>query len=236
MPPTRLPRLALSASLATALSACSPSAIAELGGTVSLQSDGRYRGISYSEHGPQAQVTLAYDDSPSGWYGGGLLTQTRFAGERPNAFVQGYLGRVAMVTVGLDADAGLSLHHFDSISRYDYAEAYVGLLGERWNARLSYANDYYGSRQRSLYGELNLDWPLTPSTLAFAHLGVIRGSAGPFSSPHGLTRLDLRVGAGWRLGLCELQLAWLASTRGGPYTWADERRRQTVVLGVSAAF
>jgi len=229
-------RLALTTSLALTLCAAFPiAALADLGGAVSLQSDARTRGISYSDGRPQAQVTLNYDVS-EGWYGGGMLTQARFNGSRPGAYLQAYAGRVFGVTSGLDAEAGLSFSHFDAVARYDYAEAYAGLLGEHWNARLHVSNDYYGSGQRSLYGELNLNWPLTPSRQAFVHVGALNGSGSGYGSPHGPTRLDLRAGGAWRRGPFELQLAWVAVSRGGPYTWVDDRRRQTVVLGLSASF
>lgn len=238
MPIPRLHRPALHAGLAiSAALAGAPSARAELGGTVSVQSDSRYRGVSSSERRPQAQLTLAYDDEGGrGWYGGALLTRMHFDGDRRSGLLQGYLGRVATLAPGLDAEVGVSVNHFDRISRYDYAEAYLGLLGERWNARLHYANDYYGSAQRSVYGELNLNWLLAPALQGFAHAGLIHGSGNHYRDTGGPTRLDWRAGAAWRLGLCELQLAWVGASRGGPYTWTENQRRQTLVLGLSASF
>jgi hypothetical protein len=49
--------------------------------------------------------------------------------------------------------------------------------------------------------------------------------------------VDLRAGASWQLGEnCELQLAWVSASRGGPYTWADSAHRRRVVLGATATF
>ena len=202
---------------------------------MSLQSDARYRGISYSDGQPQAQLTLAYDAS-EGWYGGGLLTQAHFNGSPRRAYMQAYAGRVLGLAPGLDAEAGLNFNHFDGTGRYDYAEAYAGLLGERWNARLHLSNDYYGSGQHSAYAEANLNWPLAREWQAFAHAGLIRGWGGAYGNPQGATRFDGRAGLAWRRGAFELQLAWVAVGRGGPTTWVEDRHRQTVVLGLSAAF
>ena len=235
MPIARMPRKAVSAGLAVFLCTGSLPVHADYGGTVSVQSDGRYRGISYSDRRPQAQVTLSYD-GVGGWYGGALLAPVRFNAKRRSGFLQGYVGRVASLAVGLDAEAGISMHHFNAIARYDYAEAFAGLLGERWSTRLYYSNDYFGSRQRSVYGELDLNWPLSASTQAIAHIGVIQGSGGAYRNPQGRTRWDLRVGALWRQGIGELQLAWVAASRGGPYTWADDRHQQALVLGLTASF
>jgi hypothetical protein len=50
-------------------------------------------------------------------------------------------------------------------------------------------------------------------------------------------RTDLRAGTSWQLGTSsELQLAWVAASRGGPYTWTDATRRRTVVLQLTTAF
>ncbi len=235
MPFARKPRPALAACLAVLLCAASEAALAQLGGTVSLQSDARYRGVSYSNERPQAQLTLSYDVS-DGWYGGGLLSQARFTGSRPGAYLQAYAGRVFGLMAGVDAEAGLSFNHFDAVSRYDYAEAYVGLLGQRWNARLHVSNDYYGSGQRSVYGELNMNWPFTSSMQAIAHAGVLHAFDAPAWNPQGSTRYDARAGVAWRQGPWELQLAWVGASPGGPYIWVDDRRRATAVLGLSAAF
>ena len=206
-----------------------------LGGNVSLQSDSRYRGLSYSDEKPNAQITLSYDGA-AGWYGGALLTHARFGQGRQSTLWQGYAGKVFGLTTGLDAEAGVQFNSFDRLGRYDYAEAYVGLLAERWNARLYYANDYFGTAQHTLYAELNGNWPLTASVQAFAHAGVLQGRGGPYAETHSSQRLDWRAGAAWRHEAYELQLAWVGVGRGGTYTWTDSEHRRTWVLGVSASF
>ena len=207
-----------------------------LGGTVSVQSDARFRGVSYSDEKPNAQATLTYDGA-AGWYGGALLTRVHFGPQRQSTMLQSYAGRVVNLATGLDGEAGVQVNRFDGVTRYNYGEAYVGLLAERWNARLYASNDYYGTKQRSLYAELNLNWPLAllgPSVQVFAHAGVIDARGGPYA-PHS-SRTDWRAGAAWRYGVAELQLAWVGAGRGGPYTWTADEHRQTWVLGVSAAF
>ena len=234
MPPARLARLT---PLIAPLLACAGAACADVGATLSLQSDARERGMSYSANDPSAQAGLAWDGR-TGWYGGASLTQARFT-DRRGAWLRAYGGRVIELAPGLDGEAGLLVNRFENVSRYDFVEAYAGLLGERWNLRLHHSPDYYGSGQRSLYGELNLRWPVAKGLAAVGHAGVLRGWGGAgqsYGEPHGPTRIDLRAGAAWQLGeRCELQLAWVSASRGGPYTWMDSTRRRTVVLGLSAA-
>jgi uncharacterized protein (TIGR02001 family) len=212
---------------------------ADVGGTLSLQSDARERGLSYSSNRPGAQLGLAWDGM-GGWYAGAQLSRARFDAGRHGARLQAYGGRVFALTPGLDGEAGLVAYRFESVSRYDFTEVYAGLLGELWSLRLYHSGDYYGIGQRSLYGEFNLRWPLMPGLQATGHAGVLRGdgvSRMPYLESHGSTRIDLRTGLSWQLGASsELQLAWVSASRGGPYTWIDATRRRTVVLGLTAAF
>jgi len=217
-----------------------PPARAEIGGTVAVQSDARERGMSYSQGKPQAQATLALDGD-GGWYGGGLLTRAEFYPGHGSNLLRAYVGRVGKLLPGLDVEAGLQYSHYPSIERYDYAEAYAGLLAERWSARLHFSNDYYGNGKRSVYGELNFNWPLGNALmgkplLATAHLGALTGPSGNYKPPHGNTRFDTRLGLAWQWQPFELQLSWVTVSRGGPYTWTTERHRNALTLGLSASF
>lgn len=231
-PPARL------TTLVATLLACAGGAWADLGGTLSLQTDARDRGMSYSANRPSAQAGLAWDGS-AGWYAGAQLAHARFSQKR-GAALQLYGGRVFDLATGLDAEAGLVAHVYENVSNYDYQEAYVGLLGEGWSLRAYVSPDYYGIGQRTAYAEFNLRWPLAPRVAALGHVGVLHGFGGqvsPYADSRGATRLDLRLGGSWQLGASsELQLVWIAAGRGGPYTWTEASRRRTVVLGLTFAF
>ena len=235
MPPARLARLTI---LAATLLA-SAAGWADVGATLSAQTDARDRGMSYSDGKPSAQLGLAWDGD-AGWYAGAQLAHARFVQSR-GVRLQAYGGRVFELAPGLDGEAGVIAYAFENVSRYDYQEAYAGLLGERWSLRLYHSPNYYGSGQRSLYGEFNLRWPVARGLGLMGHVGVLRGYGEPttavYGETHGPTRVDLRAGTSWQLGeSCELQLVWISTSRGGPYTWADSTRRRSVVLGVTATY
>jgi uncharacterized protein (TIGR02001 family) len=235
MPPAPLARLT---TLVATLLACAGGAWADVGGTLSLQTDARDRGMSYSHNRPSAQLGLAWDGS-GGWYAGAQLARARFSQKRGTS-LQLYGGRVVELATGLDGEAGMAAHAFENVSHYDYQEAYVGLLGERWNLRAYYSPDYYGIGQRSLYTEFNWRWPLTPRVAALGHVGLLHGFGGqasPYAESRGSTRADLRLGVSGQLGASsEVQLAWIAAGRGGPYVWTDATRRRTAVLSLTTAF
>ncbi len=235
MPPAHPARLT---TLVATLLACAGGAWADIGGTLSLQTDARDRGMSYSRNRPSAQLGLAWDGR-DGWYAGAQLAQARFS-QRRGAALQLYGGRVFDLAPGLDGEAGIAAHAYENVSNYDYQEAYVGLLGERWSLRAYVSPDYYGIGQRTVYTEFNLRWPLAPGVSALGHAGLLHGFEGqalPYFESRSSTRADLRLGASWQLGASsELQLAWMAAGRGGPYTWTDATRRRTAVLSLTTAF
>ncbi|MDN3919857.1 TorF family putative porin [Roseateles violae] len=222
-------------SLASAVAAAQEkTAAGQWGGSVSLQSDQRYRGISLSDERPQAQASLGYD-GVSGWYGGALLGRARFDAYRQSTMLLGYLGRVGPLATDLDAEAGLLLSHFASENAYDYGELYAGLIAPRWRLRLHLSPDYFGRDMRSLYADLELNRPLDAAWQLFAHLGVLQGLGGSAVHAHD-TQADLRLGAAWRHGAYELQLSWVGVQRGGPYAAAYEQQRSTAVLGLLISF
>jgi hypothetical protein len=173
---------------------------------------------------------LAWDGA-HGRYAGLQLTHSRFWGDRRSAWLQAYAGQVVGVVPGLDAEAGLRLHRFPSLRHYDFAEAFVGLLGEGWQLRLHHAPDYYGLSQRTWYLELNGRWSLAPGLAATGHAGLaaVQGA--------GRAREDLRLGLSQALGeSAELQLAWVAVGRGGPSSWTDAPRRRQWLASLSIGF
>lgn len=215
---------------------------ADVGATLSLQTDARDRGVSYSDNRPSAQLGLAADFE-AGWYAGLSLAEARFS-DRSGPWLRVYGGRVVTLVPGLNGEFGLLAHRFDKIRRYDFAEAYAGLLGERWSLRVYASPDYYGIGQRSVYAEVNGRWPLgaaSSSPALIGHVGVLRGWGGDaapaYTESHGPTRIDLRAGLSWPWGSAgEWQLLWASASRGGPFTWADAGRRQAVSLNFTLGF
>lgn len=222
------------------LSLLAAGARADVGATVSVQTDARERGVSYTGNRPGAQAGLSWDGA-AGWYAGASLAPVRFDADRRGRWLRAYAGRVVELEPGLDAEAGLVLHRFSGLARYDFTEVFAGVLGDGWNLRLHHAPDAYGSGQATWYGEANTRWPATQALAAVGHAGVLRSLGAsrwanqPFN-PNGPTRVDWRAGLSWQWGQgMELQLAWVSASRGGTVMWASTTRRSTALLTLSAA-
>ena len=233
MSEARLTRSPALACMTAMLCASAGNAQAQLGASLSLQSDARFRGVSLSDGQPQAALAAAYDGS-EGWYGGAMLTQVHFGHQPRRSMLLGYIGRVLPVLHGLDVEAGLTRNLYSGGTDYNYSEAYAGLLGEFWNCRLSYSPDYYGFGRSSLYFEAGLNAPLGASLQAFVHAGTLSQPA-PASGPRSPARVDTRSGATWHAERLELSLAWVTVDRS-PYAGPSDPPRRLLVFGALTAF
>ena len=203
--------------------------------SAAIDSDYRFRGVSLSESGPTLQLALNYD-APNRCYGGASARRVELARGDPYALLLGYAGCVVPAEAGRQVELGATLSHFTGDSSYDFAEVYVGLLAAPWVARLHLAPDYFGRHVSTAYAELDSYLSLNEHFRLSAHLGAISRIAGRHDNGESRMRFDLRLGAGWVLRELELQVAWVAASRGGPYPAVYGRRRAAWVAGASYAF
>ena len=210
-------------------------ACAQLSGNVAVESDYRFRGVSLSNAKPTARLAANYDAATLRWYAGASAARVETAfGERYIQLVP-YAGYVLPIGLQGTLDVGATYSHFIGESADDYAEAFVGLVAERWNVRLFYSPNYFGRHVRTLYLDLGVHTPLSPAARLFAQAGVLTSldSAGRGVSR---ARSDLRVGAGFAAGDMDLQLAWGASSRGGPNQTVYGGRRTGFTASASFFF
>lgn len=225
-----------------AAAAVSPAARAQLGATVGIDSDYRFRGVSLSDSKPSLRLTVNHDVDTGPWAGTYLGASLTRAEVRDDTYLQttGYAGYVTRPRDDRSVEAGLSVSHFNrDASAYDYGELYAGVLAPRWSLRLSYSPDYFGQRVQTVYADASAYRTLDERARVFGHLGVLVPIAG--TDRYGLpdshrTRADGRIGIGWSAQALDLQLAWTSATRGGPYPAAYTGRRSAWVLSAAYSF
>jgi uncharacterized protein (TIGR02001 family) len=207
---------------------------AQLGVNLAADSDYRFRGVSLSESRPSLRASFNYD-APNGCYGGASATRVELAQGDRYAQLLGYAGCVVPAGVGKHLEAGATFSHFTGDSSYDFAEGYLGVLAERWSARIHFAPDYFGRHVSTAYGEFDIHTLLDENFRLFGHVGAIVRTGGDGGGAS-RTRADVRLGAGWVLHGLDLQIAWLAASRGGPYPAVYDKRRGAWVAGASYSF
>jgi uncharacterized protein (TIGR02001 family) len=207
---------------------------AQWSATVAADSDYRFRGVSLSESGPTLRVAVNYD-APNACYAGGSATRVELAHGDRYAQLLGYGGCVIAAIDGRHVEVGATYSHFTGDSSYDFAEAYVGVLAERWSARVHFAPDYFGRRVSTVYAELDTHLLLDADFRLFGHVGAVARIAGRDEAAS-RTRIDVRLGAGWVLRDLDLQIAWVAASRGGPFPAVYGSRRSDWVARASYSF
>jgi len=209
---------------------------AQFGASIGVESDNRFRGVSLSDGQPDLRLSLAYDHD-SGAFAGASATRVEFMRGHHALQLLGYGGVVMRMTPTLSAEIGVTSSTFSGNTRYDYTEVFAGVLSERWSLRAYYAADYFGFGQATSYVELNAHTPLTSRLRLFGHAGALIALGGAAVDDSRRTRADLRIGVGFAAApSVDVQLAWVAVTRGGPYVVEYGTRRNTVVLGALVSF
>jgi len=220
---------------AAALWLCAAASAQQLGGSIELMSDYRFRGVSLSRERPGARLSLSLDDA-SGAYAGLSLTSIELQPGQRQAGLQGYAGFARALNDALRWEAGGSYSHAvqasPGVDRYNHGEAFAGLLAPSWSLRLYFSPEYFGWRERTLYAELDAHTPLLPSLELIGHLGLLqqlgRDDARRVDSRLGVV-LHTETGLAW-------QLAWLATGKSGPFPAPYDQRRSLVWLGASYSF
>lgn len=215
---------------------CAAGAHAQWSGSVTLMSDNRFRGVSLSDGQPDVRAGLGIDLA-GGWYAGTSVTRAELWPDHRRPQWLFYGGRSGVWEAGRSWELGATRVHFASAGHYDYSEFYAGLLGPTVQARLYVSPDYFGRGLRSGYLELDGQWSLPLGVRALAHAGALAVSRGTGYDVYARRRrADLRLGLAHSLGEAELQLAWSAAQRGGPYPASYSGRAGGWVLSLSTFF
>lgn len=224
-------RASIAAVAAVLMLAAAP-AIAQISASVSVDSDYRYRGVSLSNSRPDVRLNLAYDHS-GGAYGGVSLIGTR-ADSYGNVGLSyiGYAGYAWRTRQGPSWEVGVSDTHIRDRFDYNYTELYGGLITQAFTARVYYAPHYYGSRTRTVYGEVDTAKRLSSNWRAFLHAGVLT----PLNGVHPRERYDVRAGLAVSLSHYELQAAWSRTVPAPVYFARRPDDGDALVLSASCFF
>ncbi len=179
--------------------------------SLGIVSDYRYRGVSLSDGDPalQAGAVLNRDD---GWYAGLFAASTRI-GDARGLHLVSYAGRAWRLDSGRSWEAGLQYVALTSPDE-DHGELYLGLVSDRWNARLYYQPEPFGDGAAA-YVEVNARYPLGERWSLLGHVGAAwRGDPGPYADG---TYYDGRFGVGVSLGAFDLHLQRVLTARSGGY-------------------
>lgn len=215
-------------------------AAAQVGVSVSADSDDRFRGVSLSDGKPVVSAAIAYDHD-SGAYGGASVIGVEGPASDPRVLGYiGYVGYSARARSGLAWDLGITQARYRAPARggyaADYTEIYAGLGTDRLSARLYYSPNYFGEGGQTLYADADGAVRLAKHWRLFSHLGVLTslGEQARFGAHRAL--IDVRAGVALALGRGELRLAWTAITPKLYYPSGYPEPRDGLVVGATYGF
>jgi uncharacterized protein (TIGR02001 family) len=180
------------------------SALAQVSAQAGIASDYVFRGVSLTQGRPVATLEVDYD-AAAGWFAGGLATATHLYTERryePEYVIDA--GYAHALDAGLTWEVGATYAVFGNYTFWNYAELFAGVLGERWNARLYHAADYFGRGKRTWYGEFNYALPLDAHWRILAHAGAVEISRTALDPKR--RTLDASVGVAAKFGSASLEI------------------------------
>ena len=209
---------------------------AQLSGSVSFVSDYRFRGVSLSGGRPEPQAHIGYDSS-SDWYAGASTSRVALNENRSNAQLITYGGYSHRLPSGLSWEAGATKSIFQHAARSNYTEVFAGLASENFSGRIYFAPDYFGRGNRTLYAELNTNYPIQEQIHLLGHIGLLYSFLGNEEPAPSTTRADTRIGVSARLTDWQIQLAWVAVEKSRErYSRYENFSPHTVVLNASYSF
>jgi uncharacterized protein (TIGR02001 family) len=224
---------------AAALPFASPAA-GQVGASVSIFSDDRFRGYSLSGGRPVGILDLSYD-APNGLYAAlsGSVVATRHDGLQPLG-VQLNGGYAKRLPSGLTVDVGVVHSNYSSYSsrnaRKSYTEVYAGLAGKTLSSRVSLSPDYLKPGAWTVYGQVEATVPAGKKLRVTGHVGLLgpldrRGYTGDTLRPE----LDWRVGLARDVGPVTLSVAWTGISRNRDLDQERSYGREALIFGITYA-
>jgi uncharacterized protein (TIGR02001 family) len=207
---------------------------AQLSGNIAVVSDYRFRGISQSDRGPAAQGSVAYDH-PTGLFAGLFASTVEFSGAF-RADVETFLqaGVAQRVHPELSWELGVGYYAYPGANAdWNYWETSLGVTWREVTARVHYAPHYLNTAAGAAYVEVNATHPLSERTALVGHVGFWRREGGTGAATvH--SRLDVRVGVTFDLGVASLEISGVATNV--PSAECPNRCKPGAVVAVSRSF
>jgi uncharacterized protein (TIGR02001 family) len=213
-------------------------AAAQLGGSISVDSDYRLRGYSLTDNHPAASAQLTYDDASGFYFDLSAVAElsrndVRMLGVIANA---GYAKRLSPhVTI----DGGILRSQLRSAGGYarpyKYTEVYAGAFVGPFSGRIYYSPDYRYHGQSTLYGELEAGFEPASNWRVSGHVGMLMYLNRPSIYEAGSTHQDWRISVSRQFRNLEVHTAL---SGGGPSRYYGFRvhKKTAFTAGASLSF
>lgn len=211
----------------------------EIGATVTLASEDRFRGYSVSRGYPAATLSLSYDDAAGPYVEGSvMIAGNPSEGIRRSRF-EANAGYAQRLKSGPTLDAGVMHAEYGGYRIYGaravFTEVYAGMISEYVSAHIHYSPRYFERGVSTFYAEADASGPLTPHIRLSGHYGLLFGVAGAPERVSGALP-DWRIGAETDFRKLRFELALASRSRRRSFYGAAKKGRTALLASVAAAF
>lgn len=225
--------------LAVALGLSASVAHAEIGASLTVASQDRFRGYSVSDGYPATTLSVSYDDAGGAYFdasvtGSGTLSH----GVHRYRFEEN-AGYALRLPGGPTIDAGIVHADYSGYWIYHkkvvYTELYAGLIAGKLSAHLHYAPNYYQRGVTTLYADVDGSVALMPHLRATGHVGLLRQLKGVREQAGRLTH-DWSIGAVTDVGYFSFQLTLASGANKRSFYGDADHGGTALILAATAAF
>lgn len=219
---------------------CGSAAEAQVGSSLSIDSDYRFRGRSLSDGKPVATITISYDDR-SGVYSGASVTGA-LTGQKAGELVsqQLYVGYARTVASGIDLDVGMSAYRYTSAysagRRELFGEIYIGATVGDVAVYVRYSPSYYGNAGPVVYFDVATNSEIAESTRFYTHAGLLIQTSGAPTLGGRKSRYDLQAGVAREFGRITLKAEVAFGGPDDAYFAGVWRGRSSLNIGLQRRF
>jgi uncharacterized protein (TIGR02001 family) len=209
-------------------------ASAEIGATISLFSDERFRGYSLSQGKPVGTFDFAYDD-PSGFYADAAATGVVSDGKPSALGAQLNGGYAKRLKSGTTLDFGVIYstysHYSHGGARKSYGEIYAGIARGGLSSRIFLSPHYSEAGLWTAYGEINGSVSPARKWNIDGHVGLLLPLSANDPDERYRAAFDARLGVTRELGPLSLHASWVLGEGGREYYGDRSRGGSAFVLG-----
>ena len=212
-------------------------ALAQVAGSVGVDSDSQLRGYSLTNDRPALSTQISFDHPSGAYFSLSGLTELgsapRFLG------VIGEAGFAKRLSQDVTIDVGVLRSQIRAaspeVSSFKYTEIYAGAFVGPVSGRVYYSPDYRTERQSTLYAELEAGFEPVHNWRVSGHVGLLTSLGSSAGSRAEGSHADWRISVARQLGNVEVH-AILSSKTNEQYERYRSDTKPTLTLGASLSF
>lgn len=214
-------------------------ALAEVGATLTLASQERFRGYSVSDGYPAATLSLSYDDASGPYVEGSVMVAGNLSEGAERSRVEGNAGYALRLRNGPTLDAGIVHAEYRGYRIYGaqavFTEVYAGIITDHLSAHAHYSPNYFQRDISTLYTDIEGTTQLGPRLRLTAHYGMLFQMHGKHEQA-GTTTEDWRIGVSTDVKKLSFALAFASGSDKRSFYGAVKKGGTALLFSVTTAF